>query len=363
VRSLARIVETVSDRIDLALVTRDRDLGSSSPYPGLSGHWVRRTGSRVFYLNPFSPRHWLRLWRELRRAPFDLLYVNSHFSAFSIVPIVAAKLGVIRVRQVLVAPRGELSPGSLSLKRRKKQLFLRLWMPLLGRMGIIWHASTEREAAAIRSVCPWARVEVNQGQVALPLEPLPAEVEHDGPVRLVFISRISASKNLELVLRALQDTSTLLEFDIYGPLEDPGYWAKCRSLLAELPPTVRARYCGELDPEEVRHTFVKYDAFVFPTLGESFGHVIAESLSASCPVICSDETPWTDVLAAGGGAVVRHLTARHLAEQLDRFGAMDQADRLRARRVAADAYRSWRRRIDGSNILEQVRLAPWAVRR
>jgi glycosyltransferase involved in cell wall biosynthesis len=46
----------------------------------------------------------------------------------------------------------------------------------------------------------------------------------------------------------------------------------------------------------VREVFSRYDAFVLPTLGENVGHVIAESLSASCPVICSDETPWTDLL-------------------------------------------------------------------
>ena len=38
--------------------------------------------------------------------------------------------------------------------------------------------------------------------------------------------------------------------------------------------------------------FLKNDLFVFPTLGENFGHVIFESLEASTPVLVSDQTPW-----------------------------------------------------------------------
>lgn len=35
-----------------------------------------------------------------------------------------------------------------------------------------------------------------------------------------------------------------------------------------------------------------YDLFVFPTLGENFGHVVIESLSAGTPVFMSNTTPW-----------------------------------------------------------------------
>lgn len=35
--------------------------------------------------------------------------------------------------------------------------------------------------------------------------------------------------------------------------------------------------------------------FLFPTLGENYGHVIFEALAAGCPVIVSDQTPWQDL--------------------------------------------------------------------
>ncbi len=36
-------------------------------------------------------------------------------------------------------------------------------------------------------------------------------------------------------------------------------------------------------------------------MSENFGHVIAEALMVGCPVIISDQTPWTDVNNIEGG--------------------------------------------------------------
>jgi glycosyltransferase involved in cell wall biosynthesis len=355
VRSLAAMMANLPEHIDLLLVTRDRDLGCARPYPGLSGRWVQWSGSRVFYLNTGRARQWLRLWRALRRTEFDLLYVNSLWApVFTVVPVVAARLGLIRAAGVLIAPRGELSAGALSLKAGKKRLFLRWWEPFLRGMDPVWHASSRHEAADVRSAFPWARVEINPDQIQLPAEPMPAAGPVAGPARFVFISRISPMKNLELALRALRLVRGPAEFDIYGPREDAGYWARCEALIALLPPTVRVRYRGDLPPAAVPRTFHAYDAFVFPTLGENFGHVIAESLFASCPVICSDTTPWTAVLDKGGGRVVRDLTAGGLAAALQRVVSMSPEARLRARQAAGDAYRSWRAQSVEVSVFDQI---------
>ncbi|GAA2559057.1 hypothetical protein GCM10010435_32780 [Winogradskya consettensis] len=355
VRSLAQMLDTMSDRIDAILVTSDRDHGTSTAYPGLSGRWVDRDRTRIFYLNPWAPWHWLRLWRELRDIPFDLLYVNSFFSPwFTLVPILAMRLHLLRSGRLLIAPRGELSPGALSLKATKKRTFLRAWRPVLGRSGVRWHASTSEEAAEIRSVYPWADVEISLDQVALPLDPLdPLPTMSD--VRLAYIGRISAKKNLDLTLAALHHVSAPVTFDIYGPIEDRAYWARCRALIDGVGAHIVVRYRGELAPDRVRATFAGYDAFVFPTRGENFGHVIAESLSASCPVICTDRTPWNDVLNAGGGRVLPAMGSDELGAELDRIAAMTPAQRLRARERAGAAYRRWRAGIANPNVLDQIR--------
>lgn len=354
VRSLAYVLDTLPADIELLLITRDRDLGASAPYPGLSGRTVRRGRALVHYLDPGSPRSWLRMWRSLPR-PVDLLYVNSLWSTFSLLPILAVAARLLSVRAVMIAPRGELSPGALAIKARKKRLFLTAWAPLLRRLTVNWQACSDLEAEHIRRVFPWARVMVSANGTDLPAEALPVRDRPPGPLRLVFISRISPKKNLELALDALRQVSAPVEFDVFGPIEDRGYWDRCRRLIAELPAHVRVRHLGELPPDQVAPTFHRYDAFLFPTLGENFGHVIVESMAASCPVVCSDETPWSRMIEDGKGVVVRPLTATRLAEVLQGLATSRPEEWLAARRATGAAYRSWRARPRVRNVLEQAR--------
>ena len=66
-------------------------------------------------------------------------------------------------------------------------------------------------------------------------------------------------------------------------------------LIHKLPSNVTANYCGLLRPEQVKTVFSNYDLFFFPTRGENYGHVIAESLSVGTPVLISDQTPWLNL--------------------------------------------------------------------
>ncbi|BCJ54226.1 hypothetical protein Asp14428_57010 [Actinoplanes sp. NBRC 14428] len=355
VKSVARIIDTASARVAVKAFTRDRDIGSAEPYAGLSGQWARRGTSQIYYLNTAIPRQWLSLARNLRRDRFDLLYCNSLWEPqFSVLPILAAHLGVISARKILIAPRGELSPGALALKQAKKSHFLRLWKPLLTTNRVIWHASTEMEAADIRRLWPEAAIEVVEDQTDLPIDPLAPEQRKGAPFSAVFISRISPKKNLSLALEGLADCTSPVDFSIYGPIEDDRYWTQCQEIIRRLPPNIRVHYCGTLDAREVRTTFAKHDLFVFPTLGENFGHVIAESLSASCPVLCSDQTPWNSVLSSGGGLALPAPTPRDIGTAIQRAANQPPAERHESRRIAGDAYRTWRRQVADENILDRI---------
>lgn len=337
-------MDTVSDAVDLSLVTSDRDLGVRTPYPGLSGRWISRGRSGVYYVNTRDVAGWYRLLRDLRSEPFDVLYVNSLWNpVFTMAPIIAARLRILRIRSVVIAPRGELTAGALSVKALKKRLFLRAWGSFLRGMNVRWHASTSGEAAQISATFPWAEITVNESQSNLPLTAILPQA-HGGPIRMVFVGRIAVMKNLDLALRALLALPSPARFDIYGPIEDKAHWASCAALIDQMPSHLTVTYRGSLPAADVRRTFAEYDLFVFPTRGENFGHVIAESLSASCPVLCSDNTPWTPVLEGGGGAVVRDLTRERLTLAMESFAATTPAERVAAKERAGSAYRLWRGR-------------------
>jgi glycosyltransferase involved in cell wall biosynthesis len=102
-------------------------------------------------------------------------------------------------------------------------------------------------------------------------------------------------KNLSFALQILHHLSGNVEFDIFGPLEDAAYWAKCKRLIASLPPNVTVRYRGSIDHQQVEPVINQYHLFLLPTLGENFGHAILESFLAACPVLISDRTPWRNL--------------------------------------------------------------------
>ena len=110
---------------------------------------------------------------------------------------------------------------------------------------------------------------------------------------------------MDYALRVLALVRVPVRFSIYGPQEEPAYWAECQRLIAALPTFVEAVYCGSIQHKDVLSIFAKQDLFFFPTRGENFGHVIAEALAVGCPCVVTDETPWTPILEKGAGHVIR----------------------------------------------------------
>ena len=119
--------------------------------------------------------------------------------------------------------------------------------------------------------------------------------------RFVFLSRIHPKKNLIRALSFFKKTTGVVTFDIYGPVEDEAYWRLCQNVIANLPDSVTVHYCGDVLHEDVHEVFSRYDAFLFPTFSENYGHVIAESFFAGTPVIISNNTPWKNLFAHNAG--------------------------------------------------------------
>lgn len=303
IRTIANMIAHLGDAFAFRVVARDRDLGDEAPYPSVQvDRWSAVGNAEVFYASPAAARP-TGLVRLLRQTPHDLVYLNSFFSWRSAgLPLLLHWLGIVPRKPVVLAPRGEFSPGALALKAGKKRLYIRLtdWLGLY--RHVCWQASSEQEADDIRrALGPAARRIKVAPNLLPPLMPVeaggPPEAGVTGPspgsaLRLVFLSRISPKKNLAFLLQVLAGVGLPLSLTIYGPPEDAAYWQQCESLMAALPPHVAVRHAGVLSPDQVPVALAGHDLFVFPTLGENFGHVIFEALKAGLPVLLSDQTPW-----------------------------------------------------------------------
>ncbi|MBD3724678.1 MAG: glycosyltransferase, partial [Flavobacteriaceae bacterium] len=172
--------------------------------------------------------------------------------------------------------------------------------------GIYWHASSTHEVEDIKR-----EFRLKGDSIVTALD-LPAKIsednfldsqpdrDHEG-LHIIFLSRIAPMKNLDYALRLLKQVTARVKLDIYGPIEDKAYWELCKGLIGSLPANIDVNYLGLAHPDDVAKTFAQYDLFLFPTRGENYGHVIAESLSVGTPVLISDQTPWKDLESDGLG--------------------------------------------------------------
>lgn len=304
--SISNMVSRLGDEFDFHVLTADRDLGDTGPYPGIArDEWQTAHGARVRYCSP-ERQKFAAVAAAIRETPHDVLYLNSFFDRrFSISALVARRMGTLPSRPTILAPRGEFSPGALALKQHRKRAYMRSGKALGLFHGLHWHASAAHEHADIR-----AAMAPDASHVTIACD-LTAALSHlrpqhvprapGAPLRVVFLSRISPMKNLAFALEVLAGAEMPMVFTIVGPEEDAAYSERCRALAEQLPAHIRVRWAGALPPADVPQAMADHDLFFLPTLGENFGHVIAEALGAGTPVLLSDTTPWRGLARLGIG--------------------------------------------------------------
>ena len=354
IRSIANLVDALAEEFEFRIITADRDLGSRRPYPSVVPRvWTPVGNASVMYLRP-AVSSLATLVRTLRRGDYDVLYLNSFFARWnSILPIMLRRLSLLPARPLILAPRGEFSPGALGLKPRRKRAFIRLSKILGLHRGasFVWHASTDHEVDDVVRVFVDCDVDVavpippgsragpsggiEDGPPVLAARDLPdvrrwSVVERPpkpaGTLRAIFLSRICRKKNLLGALTMLRRVCGRVELAVYGPIEDADYWSECERAIDGLPMNVVVRYRGSIAHEEVAAAFAGSDLFLFPTLGENYGHVIIEALAAGCPVLTSGETPWTDLEQNGAGWAVPLSDEDRFVEILEQCAMMGDED-------------------------------------
>lgn len=298
-RTLVHMVERFHDKFDFRVIARDHDLDNIT-YPSVKANeWSEVEKAQVFYL----PRKKIKL-SKLRELIIEinpqLIYLNSVFSIFSILLLILRRLKRIPEIPIILAPEGELSDGALQLKAIKKKTFINFAKSVGLYRDLIWKVTAEPEEFEterfkgrggeiyIAPNMPSKKVFENYEQDLKPVKKV-------GEARMIFLSRYMRKKNFKWLVDILHKVEGNLNIDIYGPLEDMGYWNETERAIKKLPANVKIEYKGYVSHEQVLETLFSYHFFVLPTLSENFGHVFVEALAAGCPLIISDQTPWLEL--------------------------------------------------------------------
>lgn len=300
VRSIKNLVDYLGDEYNFKILTCDRDHGDEEAYPTIKvNDWNTVGKARVYYVPPkgFNFKTIRKLANES-----DLVYCCGCFNDYAINTLILKKFKQIKV-PVVVAAMGLFSPEGFKLKYKKKQLFMTVFNILGMFKNIYWSATSDIEVKDIKS-----KVRAKNNSIFI-AEDLPRVVKdikiiknkEKGKLKVVWISRIAPYKNLKGAIQIIKEIKGDIEFTIYGPKHVPEYWNECEEKLKKLPSNIKWSWKGNVESEKVVETLMGHHVFLFPTLGENYGHVIQEALSAGCPVILSDQTPWNDLEKNGIG--------------------------------------------------------------
>ena len=302
--SLLNIVKLLGDEFNFKILTVDHDFGDSKPYPSdiKRNTWIKSVyDSHVYYI-PLNIFAVFSLFKQLRlnSNSNSIVYLNSVFNPlFSIYIVVARKFGILKIKNLVLAPRGEMFNEALGFKALKKRLYLWLANKFRIYKDVIWHATNEKERDFILKAfnVPEDNIRIAMIMSDIPEDNAPVENNENEQcdLKIVFLARISKDKNVSYTLDILRNIKAKVIFDIYGPIEDQDLWDICLEKIKELPANIQVKYCGVAKSSEVKTILQRYDLFFLPTFAENYGHSIAEALSAGTPVLISDNTPWRDL--------------------------------------------------------------------
>lgn len=289
--SIDNFCSLMSDE-DIYIVCKDHDLGETKRYNSIHSGWNDRDNCKVLYVS-YSEYSFSYLNNISREIDPDLIYLQSLFSKATYIGLNVAKKNNIKV---LLAPRGELNKGAF--KKKYKKIPYIYFLQFNGLLKNVYYQSTsDEETIAVRN---YLKVGLNKINYLTNIPSIPKcnykrVSKKQGKAKIVFLSRIHPKKNLLKAIKYLKNVQGELEFDIYGPIEDKKYWELCKQEI-QSNYNVSIKYCGTVEHDKVQYILSKYNAFLFPTQSENYGHVIAEALSVGTPAIISDQTPWSDII-------------------------------------------------------------------
>lgn len=315
VRGMARAVAALGSSVTVATTNADGPAAADVPLDRVA----LEDGVHYRYFARSIPGEWkfswsLTRWLFAHVSEFDVVHVHSLFSYATIPACRAAERAGV---PYVLRPLGTLGAHSLSLRAWKKRPYLALVERRHLNHAAAIHVTSQAEAEALDALGYGSRacivplgVDVVEPAESAPRLPL------EGPLRLLFLSRLDPGKGLDLLLDALA-TPTVRRAAWQLTIAGSGsadYEARLRRRVAEAGMESRVAFVGHVGGEEKRQLLATSDVFVLPSHHENFGIAVAEALAAGLPVIVSDQVGIAPDVAASGAGLVVPLAAEPLGE-------------------------------------------------
>lgn len=349
IRSLDALTRIGQDALSFHIITRDRDGDGQPPYTTVpQERWVELDARRAYYFNARSVPSLIKAMRAARRVDADVYHINSVWNvSYSLVPLLLMVTRLLPRRPLVVSPRGELLIGALSSKRPRKAMvwpFVRLCYRLL---KPTIHCTSTAELDAVKARLPHLRAFhaanlVRQvDAVDRVSSPAHGSDSNEGRLRVITVGRVHPHKNIAGAIEAAIQSGRAVSLTVVGAHVDARYLQRCRDVAASASTRVDVRFVGDVGHDRVLEHLRAADVFLLPTKSENFGHAIREALAVGCPVLTSEDTPWSDVLSTAGLCTRPWSDMAGFAHDLAAIDDMSAPERTALRDAVREAYTAW----------------------
>lgn len=353
ISSVVNLINHLHEEFEFYILTGALDYGSDVDFDSVEcNKWLDWKGmAQVYYMSTHLKSRKM-VFNVLKEKTYDYYYVQGIFSLnFSIYPLLWWKQ--YSTGLMIVAPRGMLHSTALSVKPFKKRLFLTITKFMGWYDDVFFHSTDSKESSQIRNNFRQT-VKIKEASMLpkmLNIEGLKPREKITQQLNLVCVSRISKEKNILFLLEVLKNIDFPIRISFLGPFEDNKYFETFISTLSRLPDNIFSKYYGNVKPKEISNILIKNHVFVSPSLGENYGHAIAEALTLGLPAIISKNTPWTG-LSEGHAGNNLPLEVKSFVDEIEKFYNMNTRDFTNMQR---GAHQYIKEKINLNKLKEQYR--------
>lgn len=327
ITSIENIINACSDEYDFYVACYNHDFNDMTPFHLDRGVWHNVGKAKVRYFEQgeldFSKEKMMVLLKELTP---NLIWFSGVLTPNN--KLVAVKCARKLNIPVLFSPRGEVSADRVVMKGWKKRPYL-MFLKLFGIYnGCFFHGTSDDEIVGLKKYFrPDDKHIFEVPNIAIMQQPELTPIKKEqGTLRAIFFSRIHEVKNILYAVQCIAKCKNNIIYDVYGPIESEGYWNECLKVAEAAGSNIKVNYCGILSKADMSKTIQEHECFIFPTINENYGHVIAETLANSRPVILSKgTTPWDD-LHEKAGFVIPLDQPEEFSEKIDYLASLNQTE-------------------------------------
>jgi glycosyltransferase involved in cell wall biosynthesis len=233
---------------------------------------------------------------------FDIVHQHGMWTGVS-----AATLKFSREKKVpaVVAPHGSLNEWALNLSRWKKKIALTMYERENLVSASCLHATSENEISDFRKFGlknPIAYIENGIQEKYLTITGDPDRFRQQYAIQnnkrvLLFLSRISPKKGLEMLLEAISSIGG--DFKnwqlIIAGIDEFDHKKDVELLIKKLDLEGSIKITGPLFGDIKHDAFAAAELFILPSHSEGFPMVVLDSLAAGVPVITTKASSWNDL--------------------------------------------------------------------